>query len=103
MKIMRLIPCGLLVLLTLFWLPVHIGGQASAQSGAACWKQAQDLADRIKKSDDNRFDALKNEANQLKQTCLDGSSQALLDQSISQRKNLADANNRASAFGNAPN
>jgi hypothetical protein len=103
MTMMRLISFSLLVLFTLFWLSVHISGQASAQSGAACWKQAQDLADRIKKSDDNGFDALKNEANQLKQTCLDGSSRQLLDGSISQRKNLSDANNRASSFANAPN
>lgn len=103
MTMMRLIFSSLLVLFTLFWLSVHTGGQASAQSKDACWKQAQDLADRIKKSDDNRFDALKGEANQLRQTCLDVSSRSLLDQSLSQRKNLADANNRANAFGNAPN
>jgi hypothetical protein len=100
---MRLISCGLLVLFTLFWLSAYIGGPASAQSGAACWKQAQDLADRIKKSDDNGFDALKGEANQLKQTCLDGSSRSLLDGALQQRKNLSDANNRASSFANAPN
>ena len=103
MTIVRLISFGLLVLFTLFWLPVYFGGQASAQSGDRCWKQAQDLAQRIAKSDDNGLDALKGEANQLKQTCLDGSSRQLLDQSISQRKNLSDANNRASSFANAPN
>jgi hypothetical protein len=100
---MRLISFSLLVLFTLIWLSVHIGGQASAQSGDRCWKQAQDLADRIRKSDDNGLDALKGQANQLKRTCLDNSSRSLLDQSFQQRKNLTDANNRASAFGNAPN
>jgi hypothetical protein len=100
---MRLISCVLLVLFTLFWFSAYIGGPASAQSGDRCLKQAQDLAQRIAKSDDNGFDALKGEANQFKQVCLDGSSRQLLDGAFQQRKNLSDANNRASSFANAPN
>lgn len=103
MTMMKLIPCGLLVLFALVWLPVRFGGYASAQSGDLCWKQAQNLADRIGKSDESDFDSLKGEANKLKQTCLDRSSRTLLDQSIQQRKNLTDANNRANSFANAPN
>ena len=100
---MRLISCCLLILFTLFWFSAYIGGPASAQSGDRCLKQAQDLAQRITKSDDNGFDALKGEANQFKQVCLDGSSRQLVDGSIRQRQNLGDANSRASSFANSPN
>jgi hypothetical protein len=99
----RLISCGLLVLFTLFWLSAYTVGPASAQSGDRCLKQAQDLAQRIGKSDENGIGGLKDEANQLKQVCLDGSSRRLLDGAFQQRKNLSDANNRASSFANAPN
>jgi hypothetical protein len=100
---MRLFFCGLLVLLSLFWLSAYTVGPASAQSGDRCLKLAQDLVQRIGKSDENGIDGLKNEANQLKQVCLDGSIRRLLDGAFQQRQNLSDANNRASSFANAPN
>jgi hypothetical protein len=108
MKMMRLIPCGLLLLFTLFWLSTHIGGQASAESEDCSVQVQKILCDQLDECDENK---VKEAMNGFQQKCggraggtrLDGSMAPPFLQCAAQKKNECDAGNRLGSFVNAPN
>jgi hypothetical protein len=73
MKIMRLIPGGLLALLAQLWLPVGSGAQGSGQSAGGCMIEDEtvrgSLYKRVASSDEKELDRVIDELTKLKKNC----------------------------------
>ena len=102
MKMMRLIPCGLLALLALFWLPVGSGAQGSGQSAGGCAMPDETVVARLYKrlasTEEKELDRLIDELTKLKKNC---GAKTKLDNSNSIEQLLRTAEAQRERFGGA--
>jgi hypothetical protein len=109
MKMMRLIPCGLLALLALLWLPVDSGAQGSGQSTGGCARTVvESHFKRLASNDEKELDRLIDEVTKFKKNCgkvteLGRSIEQLLSNAIAQRERLRSANDRVKMYGESIN